>query len=216
MSPVRTRTRRKAAPRRPQQRRSEQTRRQILEAAEALFARDGYSGASLGTLADEVGIHKPGIFYYFPNKRALYEAVLQDVIGSVEASQVAILGSDRPARERILEATASWVDSLAARPSLARLLLHEFANPDSAASPPVFAKVGERIQTLMTAAFRELRPRASDDDLFHHYSLMTGGTLFYASAMQRLGASSDAEHSMEHHRELLLAMTRDFLRRLPA
>jgi AcrR family transcriptional regulator len=203
--------------RRPQQRRSEATRRQILTGAEELFARTGYAGASLGVLADEVGIHKPGIFYYFPNKRALYEAAVGEAVGSLEEGLTAILVSDRSPENRVLDAAAAWVDFLSARPTLVRLLLHEAANPDSSAMPAVFSEVGQRIQVLMSAAIREIQPELPDDDLFHYFSLVTGTTLFYASAMQRFLSSGDDAalgHSMERHKQLLLHTSREFLRRL--
>ena len=205
--------------RRPRQQRAEETRSQILHAAEALFASSGYAGASLGALADEVGIHKPGIFYYFPNKRALYEAVVSEAVASLEADLTEILTSDRPPRDRILDAGAAWVDILAQRPTLARLLLHEAANPDPDSMPAVFNQVGLRIQELMSQAIFEIAPKASADDLYHYFSLVTGTSLFYASAMQRFLARGDeaaVRHSMEHHKRLLLRTSSEFLRRLSA
>jgi AcrR family transcriptional regulator len=204
-------------PRRPQQQRAEDTRRRILERAEARFARDGYAGTSLAALAEDLGIHKPGIFYYFESKRALYEAVVVDAVGALEDELTGILSSRRPPRERLLEAVASWVDAIAARPTLARLLLHEVANPDSATTPSVFPEVGERIQARMTKAIRELHPDVSPDELLHYFSLMTGATLLYSSPMQRLRSRSRAASrgaSMEQHKKLLIEATRDFLRRL--
>jgi AcrR family transcriptional regulator len=202
--------------REPRQPRSEETRRRIIEKAEALFARDGYAGASLGTLATDVGIHKPGIFYYFKSKRALYEETVALAVRELEERLTKVLTSGGPPRARLLEATATWVDVLASRPTLVRLLLHEVANPDSTTTPSVFPEVGERILALMTDTIREIQPDASADDLYHHYSLVTGATLFYASAMNRFteGGGESSDHSMEHHKKLLMWATRDYLKRL--
>ncbi|MCP4907979.1 MAG: TetR/AcrR family transcriptional regulator [bacterium] len=205
--------------RQPRQQRSEETRAQILAAAEQLFAREGYAGESLSMLAREIGIHKPGIFYYFPTKRALYEAVVKEALGSIEESTLALLASERAARDRILAAAANWVDTLADRPTLARLLLHEAANPDATNTPAVFAEVGQRLQLQIGDAMREIQPTAHEGDIYHYFSMLTGGTLFYASAMQPMMSAHSAPasvHSMEHHKKLLLGMTRDFLRRLKA
>lgn len=54
----------------------ENPRGRILDEAAELFARDGYDGASLGSLADAVGVTKAAIYHYFPNKKEIYEAII--------------------------------------------------------------------------------------------------------------------------------------------
>lgn len=54
----------------------ENARGRILDEAAELFARDGYDGASLGSVADAVGVTKAAIYHYFPNKKVIYEAII--------------------------------------------------------------------------------------------------------------------------------------------
>ena len=49
---------------------------QLLDAAETLFAAQGYEGTSLRQIASQTGIKEPGLYNYFEGKQALYEAVL--------------------------------------------------------------------------------------------------------------------------------------------
>jgi TetR/AcrR family transcriptional regulator len=51
-------------------------------AAEAVrvFAECGYEGASVATIAENVGLSKQNLMYYFPTKQALYQRVLDDVL----------------------------------------------------------------------------------------------------------------------------------------
>lgn len=51
-------------------------------AAEAVrvFAECGYEGASIATVADNAGLSKQNLMYYFPSKQALYQRVLDDVL----------------------------------------------------------------------------------------------------------------------------------------
>jgi AcrR family transcriptional regulator len=52
-------------------------RRQILDAALAVIARDGYSAASVAQLAEEVGLSQNGLLHYFGSKEALFVEVLR-------------------------------------------------------------------------------------------------------------------------------------------
>ncbi|WP_414171159.1 TetR/AcrR family transcriptional regulator [Clavibacter tessellarius] len=53
-------------------------RRDILEAALALIAEQGYSASSLQEIADAVGISKAGVLHYFDSREALIAAVLEE------------------------------------------------------------------------------------------------------------------------------------------
>jgi len=48
----------------------------ILSAGERVFARAGFNGATMAAIADEAGLPKANLHYYFGNKQALYRAVL--------------------------------------------------------------------------------------------------------------------------------------------
>jgi TetR/AcrR family transcriptional regulator len=51
-------------------------RRRLLDAAEEVFAARGYRGATTREIANRAGLAKRMLFYYFPNKEALYRGVL--------------------------------------------------------------------------------------------------------------------------------------------
>jgi len=52
----------------------------ILSGAERVFARAGFEGATMAQIAEEAGVPKPNLHYYFGNKRDLYRAVLNRVL----------------------------------------------------------------------------------------------------------------------------------------
>lgn len=54
----------------------ERTAERILDAAESLFAANGYQGTSLREIAGVVGIKEPGLYNHFQGKQDLYSAVL--------------------------------------------------------------------------------------------------------------------------------------------
>jgi TetR/AcrR family transcriptional regulator, cholesterol catabolism regulator len=66
------------------------SRERIIEAATALFVRDGYKTTSLKAIASEVGISPPALYWHFNSKQHLFlasmEHLLQSFIDSVETS----------------------------------------------------------------------------------------------------------------------------------
>ena len=73
--------------------RAERTRAAILDAAEAVFAEQGFAATRLGEVAERVGIRRASIVYYFRDKTELYDAVLGEVFGGLrESLEGALLG----------------------------------------------------------------------------------------------------------------------------
>jgi AcrR family transcriptional regulator len=99
------------------------TAERILDAAENLFAEKGYNAASLGEVADRVGIRSPSLYNHFRNKEALYQAVLERLLVAFSLP-LQELASEPVTRERVF----LWLETIVrlhhARPNLARLLQH--------------------------------------------------------------------------------------------
>jgi AcrR family transcriptional regulator len=56
---------------------ADRTRRQVLDAAEALFARRGFEAASLADIGEAAGVSRGTPSYFFGSKEELYRAVLE-------------------------------------------------------------------------------------------------------------------------------------------
>ncbi len=59
------------------------TRRKILDAAEAEFAAKGFDGARLGSIARAVGVQQALIHHYFDDKAGLYHEVIDRALGAI-------------------------------------------------------------------------------------------------------------------------------------
>ncbi|MFW6345868.1 MAG: TetR/AcrR family transcriptional regulator, partial [Halomonas sp.] len=55
----------------------ERNEREILAAAEKIFAVHGYRGASVQAIAEAAGLPKSNVLYYMGSKRALYVRLLE-------------------------------------------------------------------------------------------------------------------------------------------
>ncbi|MBZ9538250.1 MULTISPECIES: TetR/AcrR family transcriptional regulator [Modicisalibacter] len=74
----------------------------ILDAAENVFARHGYRGASVQAIAEAAGLPKSNVLYYVGSKRKLYVALLERMMSRWNAMLDDISVEDDPAE--VLEA----------------------------------------------------------------------------------------------------------------
>lgn len=57
-------------------------REAILDAALAVFSTAGFSGATLDQIAENAGLSKPNLLYYFASKEAIYAALLTQLLAT--------------------------------------------------------------------------------------------------------------------------------------
>src|ERR1700692_2071070 len=69
-------------------------RKALLDTAAALFAERGFGGTNLRDIADALGMSRPGLYYHFPSKEKLLEAIVEEVTLSSER-QIAALSKDQ-------------------------------------------------------------------------------------------------------------------------
>jgi AcrR family transcriptional regulator len=99
------------------------TAERILDAAETLFARQGYDGTSLGDVTDGVGIRGPSLYNHFKNKRELYTAVLGRLLDPF-FELLDELVARPPSEERAKASLETMLRHHVAHPNLARLIQH--------------------------------------------------------------------------------------------
>lgn len=76
-------------------------RREIARAATAVFNRNGLRGTSLAAVADALGISRAALYYYVPNKHALFDELVRESIERNVASAERIRAGPGTAGERI-------------------------------------------------------------------------------------------------------------------
>jgi AcrR family transcriptional regulator len=85
----------------------EQVRADIVARAVELFAEQGFGGLGIRGLAKAVGMAKSSIYYYFPTKEALIEAVIEAVVAQDVASLEGVVGTAGSFEDR-LERAVTW------------------------------------------------------------------------------------------------------------
>lgn len=133
---------------RPRDGNPEETRREILKAAEQSFAMAGFIGATTREVAARAGVNVATLHYHFGNKEGLYRAVIERAAaGEIPATDA----SGSPA-ERLARTVGGLFDFVAERPALARLsLLDQLAGP----TPSAPARSTEEAEDRRVAALRK-------------------------------------------------------------
>jgi AcrR family transcriptional regulator len=139
---------------------AERTRAAILHFAEQIFSERGFAATRLEDIAGAVGIRRASIVYYFRDKRQLYDAVLADVLGDLLDRFRGVLESDQPLPARIETAVGMFVEHVAERPTLARLLLRQVTDP----SPELRSLVQARTQPFIGFVEGLVRGRRDRDE----------------------------------------------------
>ncbi|GBD26478.1 HTH-type transcriptional repressor NemR [bacterium HR30] len=147
------------------------SREKILDAAENLFARRGFAGVGMREVAEAVGLSKSSLFHHFRSKVELYAAVAGRILKAFEERTTEALGSSGDALVRFDRWLDAMIDTLAERPTRARLLLRSLFEDDELAGESAEEKeVDEIIQRLFGSVARLLR-EGMDHGLFRMASI---------------------------------------------
>jgi len=104
----------------------EESRAAILKAAVGEFAREGVAGARTDAIARSAGVNKALLYYYFKDKEALYEAVLDEVFGGVRTAIHSALSQSLTPRDRLMAYVRAHFDYIASNPLYPRIVHAEF------------------------------------------------------------------------------------------
>lgn len=74
------------------------TKHRILDEALTLFAQKGYANVYVGEIADRVGIKAPSLYKHYKNKKAIFDAIIEEMNKRyVEQAQAMQIGGMDPA-----------------------------------------------------------------------------------------------------------------------
>jgi AcrR family transcriptional regulator len=191
------------------------TETQILEAAHRVFLRRGTAGARTQEIADEAGVNKALLHYYFRTKEKLAEAVFLRAARTLFPQMLQALASGAPLHEKLQQAVEVELGILEANPYLPGYLIAEFqyrpdhlrsllgdALPADAMRRAVFDKLQHQLDAEAEAG--RLRPARAEDLLV---ALIAQLVFPYAAAPMLeavLGlGEQEREAMMERRRETL-------------
>jgi TetR/AcrR family transcriptional regulator len=101
------------------------TEEKILNAAKSVFVRKGMDGARMQEIANEAGINKALLHYYFRNKQKLFEAIFKNVFRQIFPDIRSFISSDLPIEDKVNIFVDKYITLLLKNPFLPSFILKE-------------------------------------------------------------------------------------------
>ena len=145
---------------------SSSTENRILEAAKKVFIHNGLEGTSMQQIADEAGINKSLLHYYFRTKEKLFHAVFSYAFQYIVPQMEGILLTDSNIEVKIERIVGEYMDLLNENKFIPAFILHEInRNPDrlydimqkSGIRPKIF--VDQFVEEMNKGNIRPIDPR---------------------------------------------------------
>lgn len=121
---------------------------EIVAEATRLFAERGYEGASMGDLAERVGLRKASLFHHFASKDVLYATVLGQLVDGVQRAVLTAATSEGSFEQRLDALSDALTTTLGASPYAARLLVREVMDW----GPVVRGGLGRTLQDVLVGS----------------------------------------------------------------
>lgn len=185
---------------------ADETRREILQVAEAAFATAGFEATRLEDIAGRIGIQRAALFYHFRDKHDLYENVLRqlwvdlgDVVSRSLKNQVGL-------EQQIAAGLVAVADFLVARPAFPYLILRLGSEPGRGADSAT-ATLTTPLMQLLEQFLHDgetqglFKPVTRDPALFA--ATLAGATVFYAAAMPGYSANARPLPAKTYREELV-------------
>lgn len=178
------------------------TEDRILDAAHTVFLKQGTAGARMQEVADQAGVNKALLHYYFRSKDQLAQAVFRRALGELLPQAMEVLRSERPLEEKVPTIVEVYVDTLRRNPYLPGYMLGELTHHPERVHETFESLTGMNIgqlgqevrSTIATQLAAEveagrMRPVAAEDFLLNLISM----SIFPFAARPLLGLLLDLD-----------------------
>lgn len=143
------------------------TEEKILIAARKVFIEKGWDGARMQEIADNAGINKALLHYYFRNKEQLFKRVFAGIVGKLIPNLNTIIQSEQPIFEKIQSFIDAYIDFLLANQELPLFVANELSRnanlivgafEENGLKPMVGQMVMEIFQAIENKQIRPINP----------------------------------------------------------
>jgi AcrR family transcriptional regulator len=133
------------------------TEEKILTAARQVFLTRGMDGARMQDIADEAGINKALLHYYFRSKDQLFERIFLEVANSFLPRVFAVLDSDATLFEKIEQFCKEYISQVITTPYVPIFILNEINRQPQEFLKKVFGGERPPVGKLITQINKEAK-----------------------------------------------------------
>ena len=142
------------------------TTEKILEAAKKVFLQKGMAGARMQEIADEAGINKALLHYYFRNKDQLFEQIFLEAASHFLPAIIQIMDSERSLFDKIELFCHAYIDQLIKTPFVPIFIINEINRQPQAFlkkvlgnnMPPVQKMLGQIDASMKQGIIQRVEP----------------------------------------------------------
>jgi TetR/AcrR family transcriptional regulator len=118
-----------------------ETEEKIIASAEKLFYQKGKAGTSMQDIADDAGINRTLLNYYFRSKDQLFEAVFRKAMGSFVPDLAVMINAHNAFEEYVPAMVEKIIDTMLENPHIPNFILQELSsNPER--MPQIIKEMG--------------------------------------------------------------------------
>ncbi len=117
------------------------TEEAILQVARKAFTQKGLSGARMQDIADEAGINKALVHYYFESKEKLFGLIFDQEFEKFFSSLAVLISADLPLFEKIEQIVSLDIERLSQFPDMPLFVINEVSR-----NPEIMAKRLKQLQ----------------------------------------------------------------------
>ena len=138
------------------QKRSQETRTQIIKAALELFAQEGYEAASVSDISKAAGVSKGAFYHHFPSKQALFQQAMEEWLDSLDQQMLTVRETEVSIPEAFTQMTQMMPEvyqtAMGGLPIFLEFLSHSYRDPEVLKG---FALPHQRYREFFSAMIQE-------------------------------------------------------------
>jgi len=136
----------------------ENSRQKILDIAIELFSKSGFSNVSIREIAQSAGIKSASLYYYFPNKQAIYLDAIEHAFSNKAAIFNEVLNSELTALERLEQFIYQFTQLMSQDEQFRRLLQREILDGDETRLKYIAEKIFKELFGAFSQLIEEVAP----------------------------------------------------------
>lgn len=179
---------------------ADEKRRQILDAALALIAENGFHGAGMAALAKLAGVPVGTMYRHFPSKEALIHDLYREIKEALHARMTRGFDPAQPVRERFFTLWDNLFDFYQANPQ-------SFTFLEQYGSSPFLRELKSELRAATPQTLKDFFEEAYREEIFKPlpqpllYALLNGSITALVNTLRHDGVTL----SPERRREMMLA-----------